>query len=189
MSDFGPDEWAERERLDHITQQHDEDRVVKERDLRSRLKELEAEVARLRAGESEQPAAECVRRTPAEWIHRFNRITGEQRITHIEAMISLIDQATECWLQDHAGYKHQLDAAKDRIVALLNGEEFAELSAELDAANEKLERIRTCAERWRLQRPAETQATLTPGELVGGLAADCGVAILTILGDAAGGAG
>lgn len=46
MSDFGPDEWAERERLDHIAQQHDEDRIAKERELRDRLAELEAELAR-----------------------------------------------------------------------------------------------------------------------------------------------
>jgi len=44
MSGYGPDEWAERERLDHIAQQHDEDRVAKERELEGRLSVLEAEV-------------------------------------------------------------------------------------------------------------------------------------------------
>lgn len=47
MSVFGPDEWAERERLDHIAQQHEEDRVAKDRELQGRLGELEAQVEEL----------------------------------------------------------------------------------------------------------------------------------------------
>jgi hypothetical protein len=41
-ADFGPDECAERDRLDHIAQQHDEDRIAKERELEDRLAKLEA---------------------------------------------------------------------------------------------------------------------------------------------------
>lgn len=160
--------------------------------LQRRFDEQAAEIKRLRAGESEQPTPEGQHHTPAGWIHRFNRATAEQRLAQVEVMLALADQASTCRWQDHDSLKHQLDAATDRIIALQNGDAYAKQGVELSLALQKLEQVRTCAERWRLRRPGRPDdftVPPTPEQLVDALAADCGAAILAILGDAAGGAG
>lgn len=95
-------------------------RVIAERmwpPVQSALDERDAEIKQLRAGESEQPAPEGQELTPPEWIHKFNRATAQERITHIESMLSLTRQATVCWHQDHASLKERLDATAEELRA------------------------------------------------------------------------
>ncbi|MFB4275771.1 hypothetical protein ACBJ59_10800 [Nonomuraea sp. MTCD27] len=72
------------------------------------LNQLRAEVARLRAGESDQPAAEGVRPTPAQWIRRWNDLTPERRHTWAEQIIADRADASRCMMADHDGAQAEL---------------------------------------------------------------------------------
>lgn len=65
------------------------------------LEHLRTEVARLRAGESETPAAEGHYPTPAEWIHRWNRSTPEQRLDRAAWVLVGMRAAQRCEMADH----------------------------------------------------------------------------------------
>lgn len=69
---------------------------------------LRAEVARLRAGESPHPAAEGAQHTPAEWIHRWNRATANERLAKVEQIFNDSEIATRCRFQDHGSVLHEL---------------------------------------------------------------------------------
>lgn len=79
-----------------------------------RAERAEAEVARLRAGESDQPAAEGARPTPAEWIYRWNRATAEERLAMVGTILTAIEAAERCFLMDHEGLHQELEAARRR---------------------------------------------------------------------------
>jgi hypothetical protein len=99
VSDFGPDEWAERERLDHLAQQDDEERMAKERELRERMAVLEARV------ESTEKRAYEAERDRYRW-----RARAEQAETTLEAAEDLADR--QC--QDH---RAELAEAEEQIRA------------------------------------------------------------------------
>lgn len=80
------------------------------------LNELRREVARLRAGESDQPAPEGTQHTPAEWIHRWNRATTEQRLERVGRILDDSAAAERCWLMDHFGRLDHLQRAEMALV-------------------------------------------------------------------------
>ncbi|MFC6080996.1 hypothetical protein [Sphaerisporangium aureirubrum] len=92
-------------------------------EMRHRAEQAEAEVARLRAGESEDPPTEGVRLTPAEWIRMWNDATPERRL-HLAA---LIDQASAtqslCVLADHEGALRQLRDVEETLARVRRLEE------------------------------------------------------------------
>lgn len=79
------------------------------------LTELRAEVARLRAGESEHPAAEGTHHTPAQWIHRWNRATADERLAKVEQIFNDSVTATRCWYQDHDTVLQELGNTRQTI--------------------------------------------------------------------------
>lgn len=85
-------------------------------ELRPRAEQAEAEAARLRAGESDHPAAEGATRTPAEWIHQWNRATAEQRLNRVEQILADARTASHCQQTDHDGALRHL-ADTEQIIA------------------------------------------------------------------------
>lgn len=71
------------------------------------LDALRQEVARLRAGEADQPAAESVQPTPAQWIRRWNRGTPEQRLAMADQILRNAQAAHHCGMAH--GLRAQLD--------------------------------------------------------------------------------
>lgn len=81
-----------------------------------RAEQAEAEVARLRAGESAEPAPEGVQLTPAQWIHHWNRATPEKRLDTADWILDLNAKIGRCQIEDHAGAFTELAAAIATIV-------------------------------------------------------------------------
>lgn len=64
----------------------------------SEVEELRAEIARLRAGESDDPVPEDAGDlTPAQWIRRWNDVSAERRLAWAEAINMISAQASECF--------------------------------------------------------------------------------------------
>jgi hypothetical protein len=80
--------------------------------------QLRAEVARLRAGESEQPPAEGVQLTPAEWVHRWNRATADDRLEAAAHIMNASATARRCEVADHAAELEHLRAGRTRASVL-----------------------------------------------------------------------
>jgi len=113
--------------------------------VQAALDQRDAEIERLRAGESEQPAPDGQELAPAEWIHKFNRVTAEERIAHIEVMLSLSRQATVCWEQDHASLKERIHAANEELLAAVGEQD--QLKATVDRVREAIRNERAAARR------------------------------------------
>ncbi|MER7500471.1 hypothetical protein AB0L05_27815 [Nonomuraea pusilla] len=77
-------------------------------DLRKRANAAEAEVARLRAGETDQPVAENAWPTPAQWIRRWNDATAEQRLVLAGLVLRDAQAAHDCAMAH--GLRARLDA-------------------------------------------------------------------------------
>lgn len=109
------------------------------RDLEQRLARAEDEAEQLRAGESEKPADEGVQLTPPEWIHRWNRLTREQRLTMVESMYAFFDDLFVCYRDDHSGrLVHAEQQATQLHPALLNLSRCYDLLREAETALEQL---------------------------------------------------
>ena len=66
------------------------------------VEELRAEIARLRAGESDEPVPEDAGTlTPAQWIRRWNDVSAERRLAWAESIIMSAEQDSKCFLMDH----------------------------------------------------------------------------------------
>lgn len=91
----------------------------------SEVDELRAEVARLRAGEADEPIPEdldVAALTPAQWIRRWNDVTAGRRLAWAEAIIMISAQASECFRMHHSGIAEevaQLRADNARMRMLL----------------------------------------------------------------------
>jgi|GEM_PF-6336832 len=70
---------------------------------------------RARAGESDHPAAEGTHHTPAQWIHRWNRATADERLAKVEQIFNDSVTATRCWYQDHDAALHELANTRQTI--------------------------------------------------------------------------
>ncbi|WP_188188012.1 hypothetical protein [Nonomuraea sp. SYSU D8015] len=62
-----------------------------------------AEVARLRAGEADDLPTPGTNYTPAQWIHRWNDATPEERLTRAEHILADTVTASRCIAADHDG--------------------------------------------------------------------------------------
>ena len=80
--------------------------------------ELRAEIARLRAGESEQPHAEGAWPTPAEWVHHWNRATAEQRLKYAARIMNDSVVVRRCEMADHIAELEHLRAGRTRAAVL-----------------------------------------------------------------------
>ncbi|GLY81868.1 hypothetical protein [Actinoallomurus iriomotensis] len=60
-----------------------------------------AEVARLRAGEADDPSPADTMPTPAQWIRRWNDATAERRLEVITRIFGELDRARRCFEMDH----------------------------------------------------------------------------------------
>jgi hypothetical protein len=76
------------------------------------LEQLRAEVARLRAGESDEPAAEGARLTPGEWLRAFNDACAAKRLVWAGRALELADAVGRCFLLDHGGAVEELRQAE-----------------------------------------------------------------------------
>ncbi|MDN3356047.1 hypothetical protein [Actinomadura sp. DC4] len=65
------------------------------------LQQAYAELARLRAGEADDPGPEHSMPTPAQWIRRWNDATAERRLEVITGILRELDRATRCVEMDH----------------------------------------------------------------------------------------
>ncbi|GAA2990551.1 hypothetical protein GCM10017559_08220 [Streptosporangium longisporum] len=72
------------------------------------VEQAEAEIARLRAGESPTPAPEGVQLTPAQWIHAWNRATADERLAKVEQIQRQTGIAFRCQQQDHGTVLQEL---------------------------------------------------------------------------------
>lgn len=98
MVNFGPNREAEK--------------------ILARLDAAESEVARLRAGEADEPGPEHCMPTPAQWLREFNDATPERRLQRVEALLGNAEGASRCFLEDHVGRlaDHAADAALVRAI-------------------------------------------------------------------------
>ncbi|WP_326642902.1 hypothetical protein OG884_18755 [Streptosporangium sp. NBC_01755] len=62
---------------------------------------LQAEIARLRAGEADTPPPEGTTPTPAQWIRLWNDLPAEQRLKWAERILGNAEQASRCFLMNH----------------------------------------------------------------------------------------
>ncbi|MGP3914345.1 hypothetical protein [Nonomuraea sp. 10N515B] len=76
--------------------------------LRQRAEAAEQEVARLRAGEADEPPAEGVQLTPAEWLRKYNDATPERRLQVVEHVRDNAAAARRCLMADHDGALDEL---------------------------------------------------------------------------------
>jgi hypothetical protein len=83
------------------------------------LEEQHNQIQTLRAGESDQPAHDNTWPTPAEWIHRWNRATREQRLAWAAAVLDAQLGVMRCFELDHDGAVAEEAQAKARISAAL----------------------------------------------------------------------
>jgi hypothetical protein len=87
-------------------------------ELRKRAELAEAEVVRLRAGESPEPAAEGIQPTPAEWIRRWNDASPDQRLARAQQILAEAGAAQRCIMADHeAAIAIERYAARARLLA------------------------------------------------------------------------
>ncbi|MEU8040900.1 hypothetical protein [Streptosporangium sp. NPDC049078] len=84
-------------------------------EMNERAQAAEAEVARLRAGESPNPAPEGVQLTPAQWIHRWNQATADERLAKVEQIFNDGAAVIRCQQQDHGAALHELADAQQII--------------------------------------------------------------------------
>lgn len=94
-----------------------------EGDLLGELERLRAEVARLRAGEDDTPWQPDSTGGIGQWLFRFNRMTGEQRMAWLEQV--------EKWQQGH-------DRCRTRFLGKPHAEHIADLEAERDQLRAKV---------------------------------------------------
>jgi hypothetical protein len=66
-----------------------------------RADEAVTELARLRAGEADDPGPADTMPTPAQWIRRWNDATAERRLEVITRILGELDRATRCFEMDH----------------------------------------------------------------------------------------
>lgn len=74
----------------------------------ARACELEAEVVRLRAGEDPTPHDEGCQLAPGQWIHEFNEVSADKRLTMVRLALDASARAAICDLMDHEGELEQL---------------------------------------------------------------------------------
>lgn len=86
---------------------HTNDRMTQ---WKERVRELEVEVARLRAGEDTTPREPGTQLTPGQWIRKFNEATTERRLHAAERVLQVIDQESHCFQMDHEGRLEDLQA-------------------------------------------------------------------------------
>jgi predicted RNase H-like nuclease (RuvC/YqgF family) len=82
---------------------------------RQRAEQAEADLARLRAGESAEPAAPHVTLTPAEWIRKFNDATPEERLRVVEVLLEGAARGSRCFQLDHEGVIEMFQAELTRL--------------------------------------------------------------------------
>ncbi|MEV8637778.1 hypothetical protein AB0395_39640 [Streptosporangium sp. NPDC051023] len=72
--------------------------------------ELRAEIARLRAGEADEPAPEDTGTlTPAQWIRRWNDVSAERRLAWAESIAMVAEQASQCFRMHHNGLAEETE--------------------------------------------------------------------------------
>jgi chromosome segregation ATPase len=138
--------WAETSRQNGVKYEGAKQRWYEQQD---RAEAAEQEVARLRAGESERPAAEGVQLTPAEWVHRWNQATADERLEAAARIMDGAVAARRCELADHAAELEQLRAqvarSQERFeFAMSDGDEQMlqriELHSQVRALTERAEK-------------------------------------------------
>jgi hypothetical protein len=93
-------------------------------DLRdTELERLKAEIAWLRAGESEKPAALGVEMTPAEFIHKWNAATVERRLGFAATVLEKVYAESNCFVMAHEA---RIEEDAHRIEQLAKRAEEAE---------------------------------------------------------------
>jgi hypothetical protein len=75
---------------------------------RELAQEANAEVARLRAGESDEPAAEGTTLTPAQFLRMWNDTTPERRLGIAARVLDMNSRDSACTLADHRGKLQEL---------------------------------------------------------------------------------
>ncbi|NEA21593.1 hypothetical protein [Actinomadura bangladeshensis] len=87
---------------------------------------LRAEVARLRAGEADDPGHENTEPTPAQWIRRWNDLPPERRLQVAAAREQNARTAYDCFLRNHEG---QIAELRGRVEELQQPVRDAALAA------------------------------------------------------------
>ncbi|MEU0102414.1 hypothetical protein [Streptomyces sp. NPDC006267] len=84
----------------------------------ARVRELEAEVARLHEGEELRPDERTIP-TPAQWLWLWNRATPTKRLEIAAAVIDDAARASRCFVGDHEGaiahYRRRAEQAEDLL--------------------------------------------------------------------------
>ncbi|MEU9887990.1 hypothetical protein [Sphaerisporangium sp. NPDC051011] len=87
---------------------------------RLRAEAAEAEVARLRAGESDAPKLPGVSRTPGQWLKLWNGLPATQRLHWVKRILQAVTAAQRCIEADHDSsvLRARAVAAQHRAVAV-----------------------------------------------------------------------
>jgi hypothetical protein len=79
------------------------------------VERLRAEVAQLREGESDEPAAPHTAPTPGQLLRRLNDASAEERLQLVGRMLDANDRAAECFRMDHGGRLEYLEIERDAL--------------------------------------------------------------------------
>ena len=125
-------------------------------DLRdTEIERLRAEIAWLRAGESEKPAALGVEMTPAEFVHKWNAATVERRLGFAATVLEKVYADSNCFVM---GHEARIEEDAHRI------EQLAKRAEEAEAEIERLRKVNQDGGRLITRLKREAAATDQPAD-------------------------